>query len=236
MENKIKTWCIQQYGDVKGNLKWTVILAAILWFSNAMKKLLEYLTHIPSSIIWIIVFFITLLLLIIINRKDKILNPIDSSQKQESIIDPNKLQSADEFYKTYDNILLKECEEMVRTQTNKYKPGDDREKYLVRLFSSTVINCYFEILWVYIYRSQLSALTAINSRSLKIDDLQPFYEEAKQKYPETYKTYSFISWISFMRSELLFLEQGGTIQITIRGREFLKWMASTGKYIEQKHN
>jgi hypothetical protein len=75
-------------------------------------------------------------------------------------------QSVDEFYRTYDNVLLRECEDNVRTLANAFPAGNDRERFFLRFIASGMIGYVFDVVWYTIYKSQLDALLQLNSTSL----------------------------------------------------------------------
>ena len=95
--------------------------------------------------------------------------PIIKSSKQPtqtdsiqsaSIVNPATVttQSVDEFYRTYDNALLRECEDNVRALANAFPAGNDRERFFLRFIASGIIGYVFDVVWYTIYKSQLDAL------------------------------------------------------------------------------
>jgi hypothetical protein len=155
-------------------------------------------------------------------------------QQASAVTTSTQFADVDAFYATYDNALLAESERLIRAQSDRFKPGDDREKVLVRFCATTLVLSLFEQTWINIFRSQLKALERLNIGSLKIEDLRPFYEEAATKYPDAYKNGSFELWLLFLRSWTLILEQGETVHITVRGKEFLKWLVQVGRTADMR--
>ncbi len=83
------------------------------------------------------------------------------SQKQGTENTESFLKAAD-FYKTFDNPLLTDLEKAVRTESEKYEPGNERERYLVRVIASVIAVAAFEMTYLNIFGSQLRALNDLN--------------------------------------------------------------------------
>lgn len=145
--------------------------------------------------------------------------------------------SVEDFYRTYDNRLLTETEQNIRAQADKYPPGVDREKFLVRYFASFVIIGIFEYIWVLIFRSQIVAMEVLNKAPQKIEGLRQFYDAAiSLDNAVFYAGYPFTSWLAFMKSNFLIREDGDLISITIRGQEFLKYLIHTNRSADDRRN
>ena len=111
--------------------------------------------------------------------------------------------NVDEFYRTYDNQLLTEIEALVRAQSDRYQPGEDRERFLIRFHSTVALTYAFEYVFGNIFRSQILALQELNRRSVPVDDLKRFYDMGVVANPVFYQTYSFNQWLAFLRTCLL---------------------------------
>jgi hypothetical protein len=92
----------------------------------------------------------------------------------------------------------------------------------------------FEWIWWQIFGSQLRMLQTMNAKVLTLDVARQFYEQGPLTRPDFYKTYSFEQWLAFLRAAGFILESGNNVQITIRGREFLKYLTHCGYDINQK--
>src|SRR5438093_6311060 len=132
--------------------------------------------------------------------------------------------------------MLVETESAMRIEANKYQSGNDRERFLLRQLSATAVIALFEQVWYTIFRSQTIALQFLNSTPIDIDSLRSFYDAAAAANPTLYEKYSFNHWLSYMRSFALIIEQVGMIHITVRGREFLKYLVETGKSVDSLRN
>lgn len=142
---------------------------------------------------------------------------------------PTQFQNVEDFYRTYDNTLLRETEINVRKLSDQYQPGSDRERFFIRLVASGVVIFIFELIWVSIFRSQIRGLEQLNGGPLRIDDLRPHYQQATTEYPQVYGKYSFEQWLAFLRTQILIKDHPRGLEITVRGREFLKYLIQTGR-------
>jgi hypothetical protein len=137
-----------------------------------------------------------------------------------------------DFYRTYDNQLLAETEEAIRAQLVPFQASQDRERFLVRSYATLVTAGVFEYVWVLIYGSQLRAIHYVNGGAASIEDLRRFYDAAVLQYPAL-AGYPFTSWLAFIKSWVLVREDDTVISITVRGREFLKYLVETGRSVDQ---
>ncbi|MBK6779922.1 MAG: hypothetical protein IPG75_10160 [Gemmatimonadetes bacterium] len=77
----------------------------------------------------------------------------------------------------------------------------------------------------------MAILNFLNSRpeGASLDDLRPFYEDARTRFPAIYRESDFESYLGFLQSfQLLDISQGA-VSIKPAGREFLKWLVENGK-------
>jgi hypothetical protein len=190
-------------------------------------------THIPHvwvTAIWLIaVALFCWLLTLLGKRKVEKRNEPAETQIAATAPSPPQFKDVDEFYKTYDNALLLESEEIIRKESQQYKPGNDRERFLIRTLASGAITYAFDVVWYTIYNSQLRLLDALNSKPLPVIEAKKYYEQASQNYPIQYLTYSFDQWLSYLHSWVMVVQNGDTIVISVRGREFLKYLVHQGR-------
>ena len=155
---------------------------------------------------------------------------VDATQTaNQGAANPAQYRNVDEFYATYDNVILRETEANIRVQSDQYAPGAERERYLIRYFATVVLLGVFELVWAQIYASQLRALHQLTGRALTLAQLREYYDEGVAASPHFYQNYPYERWLLFLRSWLLILEQGDTIQLAPRGREFLRYLVQSGK-------
>jgi hypothetical protein len=134
-----------------------------------------------------------------------------------------------DLYGRIDPQLTNETEANLRKQANEVPAGIERETFLVRSLTLSVVYIQFETTWYNIFASQIEALQHLNTTRLKREDLFPYYTAAATADPHIYATYSFDQWLGYLRTQVLIREDGDVISITIRGREFLKYLIDNGR-------
>src|SRR5260370_34273465 len=189
-------------------------------------------THIPSiwvTPIWLLAAAVFFWLLTLISKRMKRSEPAETQITIPPTPPEQQFADVDNFYKTYDNALLLETEALVKTGAEKFKPGNDRERFLVRTLASGAISHTFDVVWYTIYNSQLRLLDAFNSTPPSTAESQKYYEQASQNYPIPYLTYPFDQWLSYLHVWLMTVQNGDTLAISVRGREFLKYLVQQGR-------
>jgi hypothetical protein len=136
-----------------------------------------------------------------------------------------QLEAIEQVYRTYDNQMLNDTESLFQASANKYRPGDERDGFLIRTLASIAILAFFESTWYSIFASQIKALERLNKEVLKMEDLLPYFQENIDKRPQ----YSFESWFGFLKQQVLLRQDGHNIMITIRGKEFLRYLVQYGR-------
>ena len=126
--------------------------------------------------------------------------------------------------------MMEEFEAAIRKYVEKYRSGQERDSFFVRSLATVVIVAFFESTWYGIFGSQILALEHLNKTMSKMEDLYPYYQEQLDKRPQ----YSFESWFGFMKSNLLLRQEGYNIGITVRGKEFLKYLVNSGRTSKDK--
>jgi len=75
----------------------------------------------------------------------------------------------------------------------------------------------------------------INRRLLPIAEVKAFYDKAALETPVVYANYSFEQWMEFMKSQVLIIwHPSGMVEITIRGRDFLKYLTHAAHYPDDR--
>jgi hypothetical protein len=214
-------------------------------FGKTVQALL--MTHTQISNVWITPLWlassaVALYLLMLVSRKVSKKPKEQRQQTGEGAIvsqvpaaPTSQFKNVDDFYRTYDNVLLRECEDTIRAESNQYQPGADREKFLVRFSASSYITYFFEITWANIFGSQLLALDAINQAPRTIDEVRVYYDTIAAHRPDVFGHYSFDSWINFLRTRILIVEQGRIVHLSVRGKEFMKYLVHCGYSIHGRN-
>jgi hypothetical protein len=146
----------------------------------------------------------------------------------------NKFQNVEDFYNTYDNSMLLETEVLVRKEAQKYAPGNDREGFLIRNLASGAIMYIFDVVWYCVYKSQLLLLEKLNTQTLTTAQVRSYYDEAARAYPEKYQNYPFDQWLNFLRIWFMVVQNGDTFAISVRGKEFLKYLVHQGRSVNDR--
>ena len=195
----------------------------------------------PIATIILVVFFILLFkkpIARLIDRTERVSKhgiQTGSTQEQQN---KKAVSKVDEFLKLHDNQLLIEMEERIQTHLNSLHPQDaaEREKFLTRNFFALVITWSFDRTYDMIYGSQINALSYLNDNrnsAITIEHIRPFYNEAVSKFPMFYSNYTLEGWLGFLVSSILLQRNGNDIGITIRGKEFLKYLVEQGRPIHK---
>lgn len=171
-------------------------------------------------------------LLLFLHRADEVgvagIKISAKAQGQHQLDAPLQISKVEELSKAMQSSMLTEVEEGLKKNLDVLtKNPEEREKMLLKLLSVNQISVAFERVYHSIFGSQLAALQFLVSSSSGLEDtgsLAPFYEQAKSKNPEFYDSYSFENWLSFLQSNLLIVYQNQKIGITVRGKEFLKYL------------
>lgn len=127
-----------------------------------------------------------------------------------------------------------DIEKAVREQISRVPAGEARETYVVRITVVLVVTMILEEIWNIIWASKILALNKLNEGGLKREGIFPFYTSAATQWPGVYATYTFDQWLGFLRSQTLIRDDGDEINITVKGRQFLKYLLDSQRSAEQK--
>jgi hypothetical protein len=180
-------------------------------------------------------------LLQLLNRADEVgvvgLKVSAKAQEQRHLDAPPQISRVEELAKVFQSPLLTEVEDQLRSSLDAFsKSPEEREKALLKFLALNQIVVAFERTYFSIFGSQLKALQFLGSSPSLLEDphsLQPFYDQAKSKNPDFYGSYSFERWLAFLQSQVLITEQDQKVGITVRGREFLKYLIDQGYTFEK---
>jgi hypothetical protein len=214
-----------------------VQILAAFGVGKAVNAILGSYTKIPSvwiTPIWLLVSAATVALFVVIGNKLSRGAGQSSSAPQLSVPATNFNVSV--FLQTaYIGALQQETETNVRSAATQNQPND-REEFYVKLIGVGLIGFTYELVWAYIYRSQLLLLMELNRRILTLAECKAFYDDAVSKNPGTvYPEYTFEKWMNFFKvNSLLVWHPSDMVQITVRGQDFLKYLTHCGHYADQR--
>lgn len=115
------------------------------------------------------------------------------------------------------------------TDFDKLNTEEDKIEAILRYSEVLYIILNFERIYYLIFGSQIRLLNHLNSSyNQTINMTKFFYDNAVGRNPHL-KDYSYEQYLSFLQNEkLVVIGKDETIQITLFGRDFLKYMIDTG--------
>lgn len=147
---------------------------------------------------------------------------------------PGNFDATTYFQQAYNSPLQPEVENNVRTAATQNQPND-REGFFVKLIGIGLIGYMYDIAWAYIFRSQILLMMELNRKILPIAEVKAFYDRAAAENPQPYSSYSFDSWMNFLKSHVLLIHYPtDMVAITERGRDFLKYLVHWGRYADDR--
>jgi len=154
---------------------------------------------------------------------------VEAGQKTEE----TPRRNVDDLMKAFDSPLLLEQEKRIRNdlQSKGLQGSADAVNVLIRHLAAFQIGYGFEVTYPLIWGSQLLILQNLNSNPLgnTLTALHAFYEIAANQHPAVFAGYAFENYIAFLESTGLVSRTGDRLTITLAGREFLSYLARTGK-------
>jgi hypothetical protein len=138
----------------------------------------------------------------------------------------------------FSSSTIDRAKNVVETESKINELTDDSKKVdrLIKYSEALYLILSFERLYNSIFGSQLYILDFINTINTETkNDLKVFYDNAKEKYPDFYETYSYDEYFNFLLNhELIIINKDNTCSITWLGRDFLKYLIETGKTISKR--
>lgn len=165
----------------------------------------------------------------------KQLEILKKSRKDGTVLTSPKTKEA---LKKFDSPLLTEQEQILKDEMAKINPATQEEKddIFYRALASSQIAVTFEKTYFTIFGSQIKTLQHLNESmksTLNKKEVRKFYEEAKTTNQKFYTTYSFEEWLGYLGASYLIKQKEESIGITVRGKEFLKYIVDQ-RYTSKK--
>jgi len=234
-------------------LKW-MELAKFVWdlilfvFSlGLVKKALSYIPQISTDWAWLIALCVAsaVLFLLIRSQEKKGLSqqPMQSASTSLATAsnalsrgvpyDPGFFDSVDFFRTAYYSPLQDVAANSLRAEAERVRPKD-KESFYLDVLAVGMMSLIYNDIWWPLYRSQLRALSALNNQNglVPIGAFRKFYEEAAKEFESEYKSrnISFEEWIAYLtRNMLLIIHPSQMVEITLRGKDFLKYLLHWGR-------
>lgn len=106
---------------------------------------------------------------------------------------------------------------------------DERVGLLAKHLAVAQAGWTFEYTYRTILGSQIALLKFVNTApGSPKSAILPFYERAQEASPDAFKDFPFEVYLHYLKTNALLLEQEGRYTVTVKGREFLKWIQETG--------
>lgn len=118
-------------------------------------------------------------------------------------------------------------------------PADQREGFYAKFIGVGLVAYLHDDTWAYIFRSQILMLIEMNSKGgfLSLAAAKTFYDAAVAGNPGLYASYTFNQWLDFMTSHQLCIRHpSDMLEITVRGRDFLKYLVHWGRDASMRFN
>jgi hypothetical protein len=140
------------------------------------------------------------------------------------------------FRQSYYSSVTAETEKNMGIVLSRIKPAD-REGFFLRFMGVGIVQAIHEFTWLSIFRSQFLLLLEMNQKAgyLSLASAKNYYDKAATGRPDIYSKYSFDQWIDFLKTQQLVLQHPSEmLEITIKGKDFLKYCTHWGHYAEQR--
>jgi len=227
--------------EVAPNAKWDFIKWGGAGMLTASYVIIQKLRHLPFD--WIVAFSIFVLSLIVFavgirKRNYGQQQTLKSGASDLLAVEPQAVVDLDQIVRRSFNSVLEADAERNLSHALQLKPQADRESFLIKFIAQGIISYTYDSLWWVIYGSQLRALLELNQRGfMRQEEIKPYYDKAAEHFSAVYATYTFDQWLEFMRIQQVLIDHPGeVVEITVKGRDFLKFIIHWGYSIERRPN
>jgi hypothetical protein len=218
--------------------KFVLDLVAAISSWKLVKKLLSYIPQISNDwatiIAWIVAAGVLFLLIWWQEKRKTAVQGSTSQAPSSALLNSSAFDATAYFATAYTSTMHQDIETRVRAAAQLHSPTDCEAFYL-KLIATGLPAFTYEIAWSYIFRSQILALMQINRRLMPIAEVKAFYDKAAIETPNLYANYPFEQWMEFLKSHSLIIwHPSGMVEITIRGRDFLKYLTHVAHYPDDR--
>jgi hypothetical protein len=251
----MRQWAMAQWNDIKGNVKYGILFALWWVITTISKMLLQQIPHIASWMVWTILLALSLAVFLWLAKSlGRVQSQNVPTQKPSQLAQQNtspfpslsalnpQLPKFDFdvqqwFRMAYYSPLTAEFESNFLGIAQKNQP-DDREGLLARFIGVGLVAYMHDQTWAHIFKSQILMLMHLNRQGgiMPIADAKPYYDKAAIDCPLFYANYLFDAWIRYMQVDLLVIRHPtDMLEITHKGRDFLKYIAHWGQDANAKN-
>jgi hypothetical protein len=239
-------WFKDQYTELRSHAKWDLLKALML---SVLYPLFQKFRHLSWDW-WVFagLFVVTFVLLIVLEQeRPRFQSNTQIAQNTADILIPatstvvpgvpSPTFDAKTFFRTaYYSSVTAEVEKNMRSIAEQNEPNN-REGFLMRFIGVGVVSYLHDYTWLTIYKSQLLMLLDMNGKNgwMPLTDAKNYFDKASAEYPQIYSKYSFEQWIAYMKQQQLILQHpSNMLEITVRGKDFLKYLTHWGRYSDAR--
>jgi len=149
---------------------------------------------------------------------------------------PGNFDSVEFFRTAYYSTLQDTGANSIKAEAERVRPHDKESFYLDVIAVGSIQMIYDQLWWV-LYRSQLRALLELNKSNglLPLSSFRKHYDQAVAEFSDTYANKNFDEWMKFMTDTLLLkIHPSEMVEITLKGKDFLKYLLHWGRTEETK--
>lgn len=242
-----ESWLGKQYNDIKGHLKWDGIKFLVGIAITTAYFLLQKIRHLEYD--WGVaggLFVVSIILIFLAGRTTKAggqqLQGTSSGNvpSRAVAVQPGQPFDAQEFFRHayYSPAIQGDVEARMRDAANQTQPND-REGFYLKFISVGLLMYSYDTTWWVIYGSQVEALLDLNRSNglLALARIKTHYDKAAAAYPDDYKRadVTLEKWLGFLiAKQLIIRHPSDMIEITVGGKDFLKYLLHWGREANQK--
>lgn len=142
--------------------------------------------------------------------------------------------SVEQIMEQFHSPLVAEWEEAITKDLDVRKvPEAERARVLRRALAANIVMRDFDMLNSQIFRSQHTLLEILNVFTGPFDAamVEPLYAAAFAEAPQIYENYPIDRWLGWLQANTLARQEHGGWFITVKGREFLKYLIANGRRV-----
>jgi hypothetical protein len=149
--------------------------------------------------------------------------------------DPKKIEAAQELLLAIGNtVVLQDIESRIRNDLTKRQLSVDGEttKVLIKYLAAAQVGLEFEQIQNLIFGSQIYLLKRLNEVTEQGQSpafVESHFEHVQKMFSEPFADWSLEKYLHFLVERQLIVFQDGRCHITHIGKEYLIWMARTGR-------
>jgi hypothetical protein len=138
------------------------------------------------------------------------------------------------LFEAEDNPYVSEIAALIRqnVDSKSFASTEERNRWLYREGAKLEIRVEFERLYRTLFQSQVATLLAANNAltagGIGHEVVVQIYQETSKRYEDFYKTYPLESWLRYLTSNSLLVQNGTQWAITNKGQLYLQFLVLSG--------